>query len=167
MKNETVKPKVKQKSGKKNEVEKFIQENVELNDKYLRLVAEMQNIMKRNELEKQNILKYDGEEFIIRILDIVDDFERAITLDDNNLDDEVSKFLEGFKLIYANLLNILKEYEVTEIECLGKEFDPMTMNAVMTDSVIEEEPNIVLDVMQKGYMYKDKVIRVAMVKVNE
>ena len=167
MQNKEEKLKAKQKNIKKNEVTKLIQDNVELNDKYIRLVAETQNIMKRNEVEKQNILKYDGEEIIIKLLDIVDDFERAIGLDDNNLDDELSKFLEGFKLIYANLLNILKEYEVTEIECLGKEFNPMTMNAVMTDSVIEEEANIVLDVMQKGYMYKDKVIRVAMVKVNE
>ena len=167
MNNHTEEVKPKQKKIKKNEVLKLTQEKQELNDKYLRLAAEMQNIAKRNEAEKQNMLKYDGEEFIIKILDIVDDFERAIGMDDNNLDDEVSRFLEGFKLIYANLLNILKEYEVTEIDCLGKQFDPMTMNAVMTESVIEEEANIVLDVMQKGYMYKDRVIRVAMVKVNE
>ena len=143
------------------------QEISELKEKNLRLTAEMQNFMRRSKLQISNYLKYDGEEFIKKLIPIVDDFERAIKMDDDNLDDEVSKFLSGFKIIYANLLNILKEYEVKEIDCLGSEFDPNTMNAVMTESIVEQESNIVLDVMQKGYMYKDKVIRPTMVKVNE
>ena len=151
----------------KVDVNKLIKENKELQEKTLRITAELQNFMRRSETEISNFLKYDGEDFIKKLLPIIDDFERAINMDDNNLDDEVSRFLSGFKMIYVSLLNILTEMEVKEIECLDKDFDVNTMNAVMTEHIIEEESNIVLDVMQKGYMYKDKVIRVAMVKVNE
>lgn len=80
---------------------------------------------------------------------------------------EDEKFIGGFKLIYANLLKLLEEIDVKEIDCLGKEFDPYKMEAVLRESIIEEEPNVVLTVLQKGYTYKDKVIRHAMVKVNE
>jgi len=152
---------------KKGELEKLVQEKLELNEKCLRLAAEMQNIIRRTDEEKHAIRKYDGEEFIKSIISIVDDFERAINMDDDNLDDEVSRFLAGFKLIYANLINILTSFDVKEIDCKGKQFNPNSMNAVMTESIVEEEVNIVLDVLQKGYMYKDKVIRPAMVKVNQ
>lgn len=138
-----------------------------LNDKYLRLIAEMQNMKRRNEEDLSKYLKYDGEELIVKILPIIDNFERAIKMDDNNLTDEVSKFLEGFKMIYAKLVNILKEHEVSEIDCLGKQFDPNTMEAMLTDKDDNNPSNTVLDVLQKGYIYKDKVIRPAMVKVNE
>ena len=151
----------------KIDVKAIVKENEELKEKSLRLAAEMQNYMRRSEEEKAKFIKYDGEEFIKKLLPIVDDFERAINMDDDNLDDEVSRFLSGFKIVYANLLNILFEFEIKEIDALGKPFDPNSMNAVMTASIIEEESNIVLDVMQKGYMYKDKVIRPAMVKVND
>ena len=163
----TVKKTDVKKKQPKVDINAILEENKELKDKTLRITAEMQNFVRRSEAELTNYLKYDGEEFIKKLLPIVDDFERAIGMDDDNLDDEVSKFLSGFKMIYATLLNILTEYEIKEIECLGKEFNPDTMNAVMTDKIIEEESNIVLDVMQKGYLYKDKVIRPAMVKVNE
>mgnify|MGYP002508904271 CR=1 FL=1 len=66
------------------------------------------------------------------MLPIVDNFERAIKLDDSNLNDDLSKFLEGFKMIYGSLVDTLKLYEIVEIDCLQKEFDPNTMEAVMT-----------------------------------
>ena len=88
-------------------------------------------------------------------------------MDDANLSDELSKFLSGFKMIYGNLVELLKKEDVKEIECLHKPFDDNMMHAVLTDNVEEYEDNIVIDVMQKGYMYKDKVIRPAMVKVNK
>ena len=70
-------------------------------------------------------------------------------------------------MIYENLVNILKSKEIVEIEALDKEFDPNLMNAVLTEENKEKDKNIVLEVLQKGYMYKDKLIRPAMVKVNE
>ena len=149
------------------EIEKLNKEKAELMDKVLRLTAEMQNMNRRFNEEKANIYKYDGEKLIKELLPILDNFERAIALDDDNLTDELSKFLAGFKMIYTSLLSLLNNMGVHEIEALGKEFDPNTMEAIMTTNIMEEEQNVVVDVMQKGYMYNDKVIRVAMVKVNE
>ena len=160
--------KVVKKAKKSNpEIEKLNKEKAELMDKVLRLTAEMQNMNRRFNEEKANIYKYDGEKLIKELLPILDNFERAIALDDDNLTDELSKFLAGFKMIYTSLLSLLNNIGVHEIEALGKEFDPNTMEAIMTTNIMEEEQNVVVDVMQKGYMYNDKVIRVAMVKVNE
>ena len=146
---------------------KLAEENAKLNEKLLRVMAEIQNMKRRNEEEISKLCKYDGEKLITKILPIVDNFERAIMLDDRDLSDEVSKFLSGFKMIYTNLISILNELEVKEIDCKGLEFDPNKMEAVLTDSNKELPSNVVLEVLQKGYTYKDKVIRVAMVKVNE
>ena len=146
--------------------EKLIKQNTELNDKILRITAEMQNMKRHFEEDKMRLSKYDGEKLILEILPIVDNFERALLLDDANLTDELSKFLSGFKMIYGNLVDILKRLEVKEIPCLGAPFDSATMNAVLIDHVNDVDDNIVIDCMQKGYTYKDKVIRPAMVKVN-
>ena len=158
----------KQKKPRNNkELENLKKSNALLNEKIIRLNADMVNMKRRNEEEIAKAYKYDGEELIKRLLPIVDNFERAIMLDDNNLTDELSKFLSGFKMIYGNLVNTLKEKEVKEIECLNQEFDPNTMQAVLTEHVDGVLPNKVIDVMQKGYIYKEKVIRPAMVKVSE
>ncbi len=165
--NSTIKKVLKKKAIKNAEIENLQKINAELNDKVLRLSAEMQNMSRRHEQEKANIYKYDGERLIKEILPIIDNFERAISLDDTNLSDELSKFLSGFKMIYTSLLSTLQAMGVSEIEAQGKPFDPTKMEAIMTSNVMEEEQGVVLEVLQKGYMYNDKVIRVAMVKVNE
>lgn len=149
------------------EVKKLKEENELLKDKFLRVNAEMQNMRRRMEEEKSNLLKYEGEELIKRLLPIVDNFERAIGMDDTNLEDEVSKFLSGFKMIYGNLNSTLQGYEVIAMDSLNKPFDPNTMEAVLAEPVEGVEPNIVVDVLQKGYTYKGKVIRHAMVKVSK
>ena len=163
---------VKEKKGffsKKEDAEKKkLQEEVAmLKDKYLRTSAEMQNMKRRMEEERANLLKYDGEELIKKLLPIVDNFERAISMDDANLEDELSKFLNGFKMIYGNLSDTLQGYEVIAMDILGKPFDPNTMNAVLVEEAEGVEPNTVIDVLQKGYTYKGKVIRYAMVKVSK
>lgn len=165
-------PKKEEKKGifkKKEDLEKkkLQEENAQLKDKFLRVNAEMQNMRRRMEEEKANLLKYEGEDLIKRLLPIVDNFERAIGMDDTNLEDEVSKFLSGFKMIYGNLNNTLQGYEVIAMDSLNKPFDPNTMEAVMLEEVEGMEPNIVVDVLQKGYTYKGKVIRHAMVKVSK
>ena len=129
--------------------------------------AELINYRKRKDDEVSNLLRYSNADIVLQMLTIVDDLERAISLDDNVLDDEVSKFLNGFKMIYTRLIKILNDFEVTEIDALNKEFNPNYHSAVLTGKDEKKESNIVLEVLQKGYMYKDKVIRVAMVKVNE
>jgi len=112
------------------------------------------------------MLKYASEDLIKSLLPVIDNFERAIMLDDENLDDELSKFLTGFKMIYGSLENILRENEVTSIDGINKPFDPTYHQAVLTEKT-EDESGTVIDVMQKGYIYKGKVIRPAMVKVSE
>lgn len=139
----------------------------ELENKILYKDAELINYRKRKDDEVSQMLKYANSDLILHIISIVDDFERAISMDDEILDDEVSKFLSGFKMIYTRLLKILNDFEVKEIDALNKEFDPKYHQAVFTAKVEGTNPNIVLEVLQKGYVYKDKVIRPAMVKVSE
>jgi molecular chaperone GrpE len=142
------------------------EQNESLNDKVLRVSAELQNYKRRKDEEVDRLIKYSEEKLILEILPIVDNFERAIVLDDENLNDELSKFLQGFKIIYSNLISILNKFEVKEIEALDKEFDPNYHQAVLTDTIEDKDNNIIIEVLQKGYMYKDKVIRPSMVKVN-
>lgn len=156
--------KVKEKRKKiDREKDELIKANLDLKEKVLRITAEMQNIKRRSEIDLANAYKYDGFDLMEKILPILDNFERALSIKQEGTE----KFLEGFKMIYDNLRNILLSKGVTEIECLHKEFDPNLMNAVMTDTNPEYANNVVLEVLQKGYMYQDKILRPAMVKVNE
>lgn len=149
------------------EKKKLQEENAVLKDKFLRVNAEMQNMKRRMEEERANLIRYEGEDLIKKLLPVIDNFERAIKMDDTNLEDEVSKFLNGFKMIYGNLSSTLQSYEVVALDVLNKPFDPNTMEAVMTEEVEGVEPNTVIDVLQKGYTYRGKVIRYAMVKVSK
>ena len=141
--------------------------NKELEEKYMRLQAEFLNFKTRTQGEISKMLQYEGEDFIKEILVIKDNLERAVSMDDNDLSDEVSKFLSGFKMILGNLTALLDKYEVREVECLGLEFDPHVSEAVLTEHDENKPENIVLEVYTKGYKYKDKLIRPAMVKVNK
>ena len=125
------------------------------------------NFKKRKEDELASFLKYANSDLITDLLPIVDNFERAIKMDSEDPTDEISRFLEGFKMIYTNLLNVLNKCEVKEIAADGVEFDPKYHQAVLTEKDENKPSGVVLEVLQKGYMYKDKVIRPAMVKVNE
>lgn len=139
----------------------------ELEEALLRNQAELMNYKKRKDEETNRILKYAEEDILKGFLPILDNFERAINMDNDNLDDEVSKFLEGFKLMYKQIKELLLKFEVNEIDALDKEFDPATSQAVIVDKDEDKESGVVLEVLQKGYMYKDRVLRTAMVKVNE
>ena len=139
----------------------------ELEDKLLREKAELVNYRKRKEEETSRMLMYSNEDLAKSLLPIVDNFERAINMDDDNLEDEVSKFLAGFKMIYCNLINTLEKYGVKAIDGANKPFDPTYHQAIMTEKRDGVEPEMVIEVLQKGYLLKDKVIRPAMVKVSE
>ena len=149
-------------------------DNKELEDKIknleealLRSQAELINYKRRKDEETNRIIKYAEEDILKGFLPILDNFERAIGMDDDDLEDEVSKFLEGFKLMYKQIKDLLEKFEVKEIDCLGKEFDPALEQAVVVDHDETKESGVVTVVLQKGYMYKDRVLRTAMVKVNE
>ena len=129
--------------------------------------AELVNYRKRKEEEVTNRLKYANQDLISELILILDNFERAIRLDDNNLTDELSKFLKGFKMMYASFDDVLKKYGLEEIEAEHKEYDPNTMEALMTDSDKNFKDGEVLEVLLKGYRLKDRVIRPASVRVNK
>lgn len=156
------KPKTKV-SKDKEHILKLENDLKEANDKILRLSAEIQNIGKRHTEEVINMAKYEGMDLIKSLLPVVDNFERSIEMDKSVNE----KYLEGYKMIYTNLVSILKNIGVEAIDCQDKEFDPHTMDAIMTEHVDGVEPNYVLVVLQKGYIYKDKILRPAMVKVSE
>ncbi len=149
------------------EIEKLKQDNQELQSKVQLTQAEMINYRKRKEEETASRLKYANQDLISELILVLDNFERAIKLDDNDLTDELSKFLAGFKMMYANLDDILKKYGVVEIECLDKEFDPNLMQALMIDHDPNFKDDEVIEVLLKGYKLKDRVIRPASVKVNK
>ncbi len=141
--------------------------NKELEEKYMRLQAEYLNFKTRTQNEVSRMLQYEGEDFIKELLPVKDNLERAVMLDDNDLSDEVSKFLSGVKLILGNLTTLFDKFQVKEIECLGLEFDPTLEDAVLVEHDENKPENVILEVLAKGYKYKDKVIRHATVKVNK
>jgi molecular chaperone GrpE len=139
----------------------------ELEGKLLRNQAELINYKRRKDTEVERLLKYANSELIKEILLVIDDFERAIGMDDDNPDDEVSRFLEGFIMINDKLKKILFASGVEEIDALGKPFDPNLHEAVLMAEDDSQDGGIVLEVLQKGYLLEDRIIRPAMVKVNK
>lgn len=164
-----VKKKEKKKMFKKNDekLKEYEAKIQDLENKLLMQSADSINYRKRKDEEVARMLKFCNEDLIKQMLPILDNFERAIKLDDDNLDDEVSKFLEGFKMIYCNMQSIMEKFDVKPIDGANKPFDPIYHNAIMVEKKDDVESGMVLEVLQKGYIYKEKVIRPAMVKVSE
>lgn len=149
------------------ELEKTKRESLEKDERVLRNQAELMNFKRRKEEEHIQFVKYMNEDILKSLLPVIDNFERGLKMDDNDLSDEVSKFLSGFKMIYTEVIGILNQNEVKEIEAVGLEFDPNVHQAVLMEYDENKPHGVILEVLQKGYMYKDKVLRPAMVKVNE
>lgn len=139
----------------------------ELQEALMRSQAELVNYRKRKDEETQKQLIYANEDIVKELIPSIDNFERAIKLDDDNLDDSLSKFLDGFKMIYCNMVNVLNKYDVKAIDGIDKPFDPTYHQAVLTEHRDGVDAGTVLEVLQKGYLLKDKVIRPAMVRVSE
>lgn len=158
----------KENEEKKDEIIKTLSENVQdLQNKLLYQQAEFANYKRRREEETASLLKYKNLDLGIELLTVVDSLERALNVNEESLSDDVKKYLSGFKIMYNNLVNIMRKNEITEIECLNKEFDHNTSQALMTEHVEGIEAGIVIEVLQKGYMLKDKLLRAALVKVSE
>lgn len=135
----------------------------ELNDKYRRVMAEFDNFRKRTEKEKSAMYEIGAKDIISRLLPVVDNFERGLAAVPEA--DKSSPVAEGMEKIYKQLTGMLEEAGVKEIEAEGVEFNPDFHNAVMH---IEDEAlgdNVVAEVLQKGYTYRDSVVRHSMVKV--
>lgn len=141
--------------------EKNKEEDEALETKYMRLMADFQNYKRRTEAEKSNVYAYANEQIVLRLLEVIDSFERAL----DHKDTAEGAFAEGMEMIFRQLLDVLKNSNVEEIEALGKEFDPNFHNAVLMEDTDEYESNTVSAVLQKGYTLNGKVIRPSMVKV--
>lgn len=134
-------------------------------DKLLRKAAEFENYKRRTENDQLNLLKYAAESFIIKLLPVVDDFERSLQHIENAND--VASIKEGVKLIYDKLVKTLNDAGVTKIESVGKPFDFNFHEALMKRPVENVAADMVVDEVETGYMYKDKVIRHSKVVVSE
>ena len=145
------------------EVEALQKKYNELNDSHLRLMAEFDNYRKRTMREKADLIKTGGEGALKNLLPIIDDFERA--LQNVRTAEDVEAVKEGVDLIFGKFMGYLSQQGVKPIEAVGKPFDPNFHNAVMH---VEDEnfgENEVAEEFQKGYMYRDSVVRHSMVKV--
>ncbi len=152
------------KKDKKNEVEEKLKAEIEeLKDKDLRRMAEFENYRKRTEKEKQSMFETGAKSVIEKLLPVVDNFERGLQ---GLTEEELSSgFGQGMQMTYKQLMGELEKLEVKPIEAVGQEFNPDLHNAVMH---IEDESlgeNVVAQELQKGYTYRDQVIRFSMVQV--
>ena len=130
--------------------------------KYLRLMAEFQNYKKRVAKEKSDIHSYANEKIVTELLEVLDNFERALATDNST---DVEGYAQGMKLIFDQLLGVLTKSGLVEVKALGEEFDPNMHNAVMTADSEDYDSNKVCSVLQKGYTLNGKVIRPSMVTV--
>ena len=148
-------------------LKKAMKEIDDLNEENLRVKAELVNYRKRKDEEVTRMLKYANEDLVEELLPVIDNLERAIKLETEDASEEVKKYLAGVKMIYCNAIAALEKYGVKAIDGNNKPFDPTYHQAVLTEHIEGVEPGMVIEIMQKGYLLKDKVIRPAMVKVSE
>lgn len=149
--------------GKKDKKDKKDEKIEELTDRLTRQMAEFDNFRKRTEKEKSQMYEVGAKDIIEKILPVVDNFERG--LDAVKEEDKEDPFVQGMEKVYKHLLTTLEGIEVKPIEAVGQPFDPNFHNAVMH---VEDEnfgENIVAEEFQKGYTYRDSVVRHSMVKV--
>ncbi|MCR4737755.1 MAG: nucleotide exchange factor GrpE [Bacteroidales bacterium] len=148
------------------EIEKLKAEKAELNDRFLRLYSEFDNYKKRANKEKLDILSTASEKVIVSLLPVIDDFERAIAA--NEKVEDIKAIKDGFILIYNKLIQLLKRFDVEEIQAKGEVFNTDFHEAVTHfPTEKEEDKGKVIDVTEKGYKLKDKVIRYAKVVVGQ
>ena len=137
----------------------------EADNRYLRLQADFDNFRRRTRLDQEASEKYKAQKLITDLLPSLDNFERAMNVEADN--EQTKSLLQGMDMVYRGILDALKKEGVEQIESVGKEFDPHQHHAVMQGEDENYGSNIVTDEFQKGYLLKDRVIRPAMVKVNQ
>jgi len=148
----------------KERVEELEKKNEELNDRLIRRLAEFENYKKRTDLEKDELFKYAAQSFILKTLSVHEDLQRSLThINDENKD----ALIEGIKLVANKFTQILTEQGVTKIDALGKEFDHEYHEALLQQPSKEFPANSVINVVEAGYMYKDKVLKHAKVVVSQ
>ena len=147
--------------------EKIAQKFEEMNERHLRLMAEFENFRKRSEKEKEMMFETGAKSVIEKILPTIDNFERALDMAKQSESEAADPFMEGMEKVYKQLTDALADLGVKPIEAVGKPFDPTFHNAVMQEASDEYESGTVLKELQKGYMYRDSIVRHSMVSVTE
>lgn len=150
---------------KNKKIDELEKENLDYKDKLLRKAAEFENYKRRTEKDQLNLINYAAESFITKLLPVVDDFERSLEHINNAKD--ASSIGEGVKLVYEKLMKLLDEQGVKKIDSTGKPFDFNLHEAVSQQKNDSVPPHTVIYEVEKGYMYKDRVIRHAKVVVSE
>ena len=135
----------------------------ELTDKVKRQMAEFENFRKRSEKEKAGMFEMGAKSVIEQILPVIDNFERGLAAVPE--ESKADPFVEGMEKIYRQFMDTMDKLNVKPIEAVGKEFNPDFHNAVMHVEDEEAGENVVVEEFQKGYLYKDQVVRHSMVKV--
>ncbi|HIS47385.1 MAG TPA: nucleotide exchange factor GrpE [Candidatus Scybalocola faecigallinarum] len=152
-------------SKKEKKKDKKDQQIEELTDRLMRQMAEFDNFRKRTEREKAQMFDSGAGDIIEKILPVIDDMERGLAA--LNDEEKETSFAKGMEMIYKKFIGILNNAGVEPIDAAGKEFDPNFHNAVMQSPSDEVESGYVVQELQKGYMYKEKVLRHSMVIVAE
>ncbi len=149
---------------KKDKAQAKLEEKIaELEEKRVRQLAEFENFRKRSEKEKSQMFEMGAKDVIEKILPVIDNFERGLlAVPEEQKDDS---FVQGMELVYKQILTAFEELDVKPIEAVGCEFDPNLHNAVMAVDDDNLESGTVAEELQKGYMYKESVVRHSMVKV--
>lgn len=148
---------------KKEKKDKKDEKIEELTDRVRRQMAEFDNFRKRTEKEKTQMFETGAKSIVEKILPVVDNFERGLAAVTE--EEKGSPFVEGMEKIYKQMMTMLEEAGVKPIEAVGQEFDPNLHNAVMHIEDEELGENIIAEEFQKGYTYRDSVVRHSMVKV--
>lgn len=143
------------------------EEKKQLTEKVKLAQAELVNYRKRKDEETATMLKYANADLILELIPSIDNFERAIAQAEKSENTEIKKFMTGINLIYQGIQNTLTKFGVEEINRVGQQYDHNLEQALCTDCVEEQEDEVVLEVLQKGYKLKDRVIRAASVKINQ
>jgi len=155
----------KKKSKENKELEEAKKTILELQSKLMYAQADNINYRKRKDEETANLLKYANQDLLLDLVGMIENLDRAATAKAES--EESKKIQTGIKMVSDQFKNILKNYGVVEIEALGYPFDPDYMEAMMVDSNPEKPNEMVLEVLMKGYKYKDRVLKHAVVKVNQ
>lgn len=132
-------------------------------ERYMRLMAEFQNYKKRAAKEKTDTLQYANEKIVGDLLPVIDNFERALATET----DDLEGYAKGMQLIFEQFMKALENAGVEEIKAMDEDFDPNVHNAVMTDNIEDKDDGKITKVLQKGYKLRDKVVRPSMVAVNK
>lgn len=160
-----VKEKIKKSDPKDDKIKELEESLKQAQNDRARAYADAENMKKRLQKEADTAKKYRFQQAGLDLLPILDNMGMAIKVDSENA--ELVNYVKGFEMIYQQLQRVLENEGVKEIEAEGKPFDHNTMQALMQEKKEDVEPGIVIEVMQKGYMLKDRILRPALVKVSE